>query len=149
MPYREARRRRPKERKNSDMVIANVYFKTEPERERDEEVRAEAELVANLLVPSFALRDGLPASLELAFLRDSRLRVQHPITVCISEDSGQVIAEAEGLDEYGSGANLTEAIADLQHALAELYFALEEQQDKLAAGLQQTWDALRSKVCKR
>lgn len=95
------------------------------------------------------LRGGLPPSIRLGFLRDPRLRVQHPITVSISEESGQVVAEAEEIDEYGTGANLAEAIADLQHALAELYFALEEQQGKLAAGLQQVWGALRSKITKR
>ena len=90
-----------------------------------------------------------PLSMNLGFLRDGRLRLRQAIRLSFSYESGQVVAEAEGLDEYGSGANLSEAIADLQHALAELYFALEEQQDRLAAGLQRIWEELRTKIAKK
>ena len=87
--------------------------------------------------------------IKLGFLRDGRLRVREAIEVKILEEEGQIIAEAEELNEFGSGDNQTEAIADLQYAIAELYFTLEEDQERLGKGLQQIWETLRAKVEKR
>ena len=87
--------------------------------------------------------------IKLGFLRDGRLRVREAIEVKILEEEGQIIAEAEELNEFGSGDNQTEAIADLQYAIADLYFTLEEDQECLGKGLQQIWETLRAKVEKR
>ena len=92
---------------------------------------------------------ALPATVMLGFLRDGRLRVRAAIEVAILEADGQIIAEAEELNEFGSGDNLTEAIIDLQHAIAELYFSLEEDKDRLGPGLEKVWAVLQGKIEKR
>lgn len=91
----------------------------------------------------------LPSHIKLGALRDGRLRVVSPISVNLSTEEQQVIAEAVELNEFGFGANPSEAIMDLQHAIAELYFTLEEEQDRLGKDLLQTWARLQQKICKR
>lgn len=91
----------------------------------------------------------LPNHIKLGALRDGRLRVISPISVDLSTEELQVIAEAVELNEFGFGGNPSEAIMDLQHAIAELYFTLEEEQDRLGTDLQQIWDRLQQKICKR
>jgi len=97
-------------------------------------------------LPEDSLGLGFPPSISLAFLRDGRLRVVEPVKVLLSEEDGLVIAEADGLDEFGTGANMMEAITDLQYALAELFFALDEQHDRLGPSLQRTFEVLSSKI---
>lgn len=86
---------------------------------------------------------------NLKHLPDSRLRVREPIEVKILEESGQIIAEAEELNEFGSGDSQTEAITYLQYAIAELYFSLEEDKDRLGPGLQKVWETLQVKIEQR
>ena len=92
---------------------------------------------------------AVPAPVALGFLRDGRLRVRAAIEVAILESDGQIIAEAEELNEFGSGDNQAEAIIDLQHAIAELYFSLEEDKDRLGPGLEKVWAVLQGKIEKR
>ena len=87
--------------------------------------------------------------IKLGFLRDGRLRVREAIEVKILEEEGQIIAEAEELNEFGSGDNQTEAIADLQYAIAELYFTLEAEQAHLGKELQRVWGTLQAKMDRR
>ena len=91
----------------------------------------------------------MPSKVKLAFLRDGRLRVREAIEVKILEDEGQIIAEAEELNEFGSGDNQTEAIADLQYAIADLYFTLEAEQAHLGKELQRVWGTLQAKTDRR
>lgn len=102
-----------------------------------------------LIGPEGDLATALPATVRLGFLRDGRLRVRAAIEVAILKEEGQIIAAAEELNEFGSGDNLAEAIIDLQHAIAELYFSLEEDKDRLGPGLQKVWEVLQGKIEKR
>ena len=88
----------------------------------------------------------LPARIKLESLADARLRVKAGIEVVLTEEGGQIVAAAEGLDEFGFGDNLPEAIADLQHSLADLYLTLEAEQDHLGKGLRQVWAVLQGQV---
>ena len=72
--------------------------------------------------------------------RDPSLRIKKPFTVNFSNEAGQTLAVAVEVDEYGVGANASEAHQDLQHAIAELYPSLQEDQERLGPGLQKTWD---------
>lgn len=103
--------------------------------------------------PEDVLRIGgspvLPDHIFLGTLRDGRLRVQSPITVKIAKENQHVIAEATELDEFGFGANLSEALRNLQRAIAELYLTLEEGKDRLGPDLQRVWTALQAKVLHR
>lgn len=95
------------------------------------------------------LATAAPSTVALGFLRDGELRVREAIEVAILEEDGQIIAEAEELNEFGAGDNQSEAVIDLQHAIAELYFSLEEDKDRLGPGLQRVWEVLQVKVEKR
>ena len=90
-----------------------------------------------------------PKKVMLAFLRDGRLRLKSPIEVTISQEDGQTVANAGALNEYGAGNNQTEAIADLQRAIADLYFTLAEDQDRLGKKMQKVWEDLQSKISRQ
>ena len=91
----------------------------------------------------------LPATVMLESLGPAELRVKSPIEVAVFAEGGQVVAAAAGLDEFGFGDDLPEAIGDLQAALADLYFTLEAEQGHLGKGLRRVWGVLQDKVERR
>ena len=95
------------------------------------------------------LSPELPAKITLESLNDARLRVIEPIAVAVFATEGFIVAEAEELSECGDGVNQSAAIADLQYAIADLYFTLEADKDRLGPGLQKVWETLQSKVERR
>lgn len=109
--------------------------------------------IASLISPELALHIGispvLPDRFLLGTLLDGRLRVQSPITVKLTKEDQHVIAEATELDEFGFGANLSEALRDLQRAIVELYFTLETEQDRLGPDLQKIRATLQRKLLRR
>ena len=108
-------------------------------------------------VPKMTLLKGLvlaepkPVQAEpfaLGSLRDGRLRVVEPIEVVPMIEGGKYVVEAPELNEFGFGDTLSEALADLQAAIAELYLTLEEEQERLGPDLSSVWDVLSQKVRK-
>ena len=90
---------------------------------------------------------ALPAQITLDTLNDERLQVKEPIAVTIfKDDEGFTLAEAVGMNEFGCGDNPDAAVSDLQFALAELYFILEEEQLRLGPLMEPVWEILRSRV---
>ena len=79
-------------------------------------------------------------------LRDGRLRVVEPISVSRTMEDGEVVLEAHELNEFGFGATMSEAIADLQTAIAELYFTLEAERDRLGPDLAAVRETLTRKI---
>ncbi len=77
----------------------------------------------------------LPREFALGSLRDGRLRVVEPFEVAWKEEAGSVVVEAEELKEFGFGDSVSAALADLQAAIAQLYFTLEAEQGRLGADL--------------
>ena len=63
-------------------------------------------------------------------------------------EGGEHVVEATELNEFGFGETLSEALTDLQAAIAELYFTLEEDQDRLGPDLSSVWDVLSRKIRK-
>lgn len=104
------------------------------------------EMPATPVVLRESLPRLIPAQLLLGSLRDSRLRIVDALQVVISQEDGQIVAEAVELNEFGWGANLGEALADLQRAAAELYFQLDADQERLGPGLRAVWGTLRAKI---
>lgn len=92
------------------------------------------------------LQSLVPGQLMVGHLLDSRLRVFAPFLVQFAAVDGHVVAEASDFNEFGYGANTSEALRDLQHALAELYFELEAMQDKLGPDLLAVWNEMRSRI---
>ncbi|MFQ5839197.1 MAG: hypothetical protein ACE5HK_00580 [Candidatus Methylomirabilales bacterium] len=103
-------------------------------------------LVSTELLALFPIVTHTPSEILLGYLRDGRLRVVSPFKVRFVKDGDQVIAEAEEINEFGFGSNAYEALLDLQRAIAELYFALLEEQDRLGSDLEEVWRALQQKL---
>ena len=82
----------------------------------------------------------------LGSLRDGRLRIVNPIKVVQMSKGSAYVAEAPELNEFGFGENPSGAIADLQAAIAELYFTLETEQKRLGPDLARVWSILSRKV---
>ena len=62
-----------------------------------------------------------------------------PIWVKFSKDGAGFIAEAIDLNEFGFGGNQSEAVVDLQHVIAELYFSLRDERNRLGPDLRRVW----------
>lgn len=75
-------------------------------------------------------------------------KVHSPITVKFISEGPNIIAEAVEFNEFGFGQNRSEALADLQHAIAELYFTLEESKGRLGVDLQMVWKNLQQNIHK-
>lgn len=86
---------------------------------------------------------------SIGALRDGRLRVRSPFVAKLAKENEDYIAEAEEIHEFGFGENPSEAIADLQQAIAELYLTLEQEQNRLGADLAAVWSTLQAKVVRR
>jgi len=90
----------------------------------------------------------VPGEMWLGTVFDSRLRVLSPIRVRLFSEHDSVVAEATDLDEFGYGSNISEAVRDIQRAVVQLYFSLEESSDRLGADLASTWAVLQRLVVK-
>jgi hypothetical protein len=91
----------------------------------------------------------LPKHFYLGALRDGRLRVVSPISVHVMVENEQLIVESEEFEEFGFGHTFSEAITDLQRAIAELYLTLEEEQNRLGSDLDRVWSILQQKIRRR
>ena len=85
----------------------------------------------------------------LGSLRDGKFKVEFPISVNVTYENEQVIVEAEEINEFGFGENISVAIADLQRAIVELYLTLEKEQDRLGEDLKKVWGILQKKILKK
>lgn len=90
----------------------------------------------------------VPGEMWLGSLRDPRLRIVSPIRVRFFSEHDRIVAEAIDLDEFGFGSNMSEAVCDIQRAVSQLYFSLEESKDRLGADLASTSSALQRLVVK-
>jgi hypothetical protein len=90
----------------------------------------------------------VPGEVLLGSLLTPQLRIITPIVVRFFEDHDRVVAEATELNEFGFGSNASEALRDIQRAIAQLYRSLEESVGRLGPDLQSTWSVLRTMVTK-
>jgi hypothetical protein len=67
------------------------------------------------------------------------LRTVRPFCVTFEQSQGGIAALVHDLNEYGFGATRPEALEDLRHTLAELYFTLEAESGRLSADLASLW----------
>ena len=87
-----------------------------------------------------------PSTMLLGALRNPRLHLIVPLTITFERENNDIVAYCEELEEFGFGTHLTEAIEDLQAAIAELYFTLKEENDRLGSDLARVWDSLHQKT---
>lgn len=97
-------------------------------------------------VPAKIIGPALPETMLLGALRDPRLRLVVPLTITFESENDDIIAHCEDLEEFGFGKHLTEAIEDLQVAIAELYFTLKQENNRLGSNLKRIWGSLRQKI---
>ncbi len=116
-----------------------------PAQREERDVTEASNVLPTAVFQSFST-PAPPREFTLGALRDGRLRVVEPIAVTWTTEDGQCVAEAAEINEFGFGDNLTEAIADLQAAIAELYFALDADQERLGPDLQAVRATLTRKI---
>ena len=126
-----------------------------PTRQRDEVESSGQEfreiLLSGPMPPDYVAIDWPPAVPHEALLGsvcDGRLRVQLPIRVKFTQEGQNIIAKAVEFNEFGFGENPSEALVDLQHAIAELYFTLDKEHNRLGRDLQRVWAKLQKKIRK-
>ena len=126
------------------MVTAKIEEFVTPEEEKDSDSRGPE--VQHLETVELAEISLPPGEFLLGALRDGRLRVRHPISVVMTAENDDYIAEAKEVSEFGFGKDPSEALVDLQHAIAELYFTLEQEHERLGPDLLTVWAALQLKM---
>jgi hypothetical protein len=129
-------------------VVAGVVEFTEPTVDPELNVAEPSGNIAH--GPDLVALEGIevwrPGTFKLGALRDARLRLIQAIDIAETREDGQVAVEAPEFNEFGWGANFTEALVDLQHALAELYWGLETERERLGPGMHALWERLREKI---
>lgn len=88
----------------------------------------------------------LPAQMQLGSLRRLSWRLRAPFAVSIRKEGASILAEATEVSEFGFGANLTDALADLQATIVELYETLERDRERLGPDLLHVWSVLQEKI---
>ena len=86
---------------------------------------------------------SLPTDILFGAIRDVRLRVKKPIPVTISRDESGVVVSSSELEDFGCGANISEALDDFAKTISELYISLEENADRLGDDLKRQFAHLR------
>jgi hypothetical protein len=91
---------------------------------------------------------ALSMELLLGSLQEGRLRIQRPIAVRFELEGDHYVAEAVDLAEFGFGKTASESLRDLQRAIAELYYSLEQDSHRLGADLADTWRRIQDYIVK-
>ena len=112
----------------SGPATAELAVEPAPESEPEEEVTHELRHV------------------QIGSLLDPRLRVQGTLVLDIKRDGEFYIASCDQFDEYGYGTDVINAVQDARHTIAELYWELKENQDRLGPDLERTWQALSAQI---
>lgn len=86
----------------------------------------------------------LPSS--IGSLLDDRLRLRSPVTLELKQEGVLYIARCQEFGEFGYGGSPFEAVDDLRLTLAELYWALKEEQAQLGPSLADLWQRLDEKI---
>ena len=80
--------------------------------------------------------------IQIGSLLDSRLRMREPLTLVMEQEGEFYIARCEELNEFGYGTDPISAVQDIRNTIAELYWELKENQNRLGSDLAQTWQIL-------
>jgi len=83
------------------------------------------------------MKERLKPTGELLFAPtiDARLRIHTPFRVLILASGDGVSAHAHEIEEFGYGTNRGEALDDLGKTIAELYFSLASDRERLTSDL--------------
>ena len=79
---------------------------------------------------------------QIGSLLDPRLRLREPVTLKMEQDDEFHVAWCEELNEYGYGSDPTSAVRDARNTIAELYWQLKAERERLGPDLADTWKKL-------
>ncbi len=88
--------------------------------------------------PISAYRDRV----EIGSLLDTRLRMRRSLTLEIERQGDSYVAKCSALNEAGYGDDPSQAVQDIRWTIADIYWKLKEDQDRLGADLVETWRKL-------
>ena len=80
--------------------------------------------------------------IQIGSLLDHRLRMLEPVTLELEQEGEFYVAKCDDLDEYGYGFDPISAVQDIRKTIAELYWQLKDDRDRLGSGLARTWQRL-------
>jgi len=75
-------------------------------------------------------------------LHHSQLKLKEPLPVLLESDDEQTVAYCHDLEVFGYGDTEGEALTDLRETIADLYFELSENCQKLGPFPQKIWNYL-------
>ena len=84
--------------------------------------------------------------IQIGSLLDHRLRMSEPITLDMEREDEFYIAKYDELDEFGYGTDPISAVQDFRKTIAELYWQLKEDEERLGPDLTETWQRLSALV---
>jgi hypothetical protein len=107
--------------------------------------RRRAEDALRVAAPSSAI----PAEVTIGTLHHPSLELRRPVRLAVALDGEFVTATFDQLDEFGYGADLAAAVEDWEQTIAELYFTLRAEQQRLGPSLLPLWEQLQTVVEER
>jgi len=84
--------------------------------------------------------------IQIGSLLDHRLRMSVPITLDLEREDEFYLAKYDELDEFGYGTDPISAVQDFRKTIAELYWQLKEDEERLGPDLTETWRRLSALV---
>lgn len=77
-----------------------------------------------------------------ALTDESTLRIRESLTLQMEQEGEFYIAKCDELNEFGYGTDPTAAVQDIRNTIAELYWSLKGDQERLGTDLASTWRRL-------
>jgi hypothetical protein len=115
--------------------------------------RATVEQAGRVLSPAVrhqtAAFSKAPKTVRFAGTIHPKLRLVEPIPLVIKRSEKLFVVEHQEMEEFGSGATLGDALVDFGKNLAELFFRLEEDRDRLGPDLQRALQVIRRFIAPR
>jgi len=106
------------------------------------EPRISREDAWNVIAQPKGKGSAVPLRVVIQSLLDRRLSMVEPLTVLIEQEGEFYIAQCEELEEFGYGYDPIDAVDDFRQTVAELYWTLKEEQERLSPGLHRIWERL-------
>ena len=79
---------------------------------------------------------------EIGSLLDTRLRMRRSLTLEIERHGDSYVAKCSTLNKSGYGDDPSQAVQNIRRTIAELYWELKGDQDRLGPDLAKTWQRL-------
>ena len=106
----------------------------------------QSELTESEPIGEIAEEPSIRERIQIGSLLDQRLRMHDAVTLNIERDGAFYVAWCGELDEYGYGTDPISAVQDARSTIAELYWQLKEDHDRLGSDLAAIWQKLSTLV---